>query len=248
METRIVYLVRHGEIRREDDLPRYVGQLDVPLSGAGRRQARALARRLGRAGLGAIVSSDLSRSVETARIVADAAGLSPTARADLREVALGEWEGRTFQDIERAFPDQFRARGEDIAGYRPPRGESFLDCSERVVRAFHEVIRTSPGDVLVVGHAGVNRLLLCHVLGMLPANLFRLGQDYGCVNVLACRRTHYSVRVLNGGVTDLRAPRRSATRTRSRSGAAALRRDAAAALRDLAPPPLPAGAGAEEVP
>lgn len=239
MAPRFVYVVRHGEIRRQDELPRYVGQIDVPLSDAGRRQAGALARRLRRAGLGAIFSSDLIRSAETARIIGDAAGLDATARADLREVALGAWEGRTLPEIEREFPDEFRARGDDLAGYRPPGGESFLDCSARVVRAFHEIVRTTRGDVLIVGHAGVNRLLLCHVLGMMPANLFRLGQDYGCANVIACDGTRYAVRVVNGGPADLRVARLAGSRP---AGSPARCSRATPAPRDT---PLPLRSAAE---
>jgi len=203
MQARIVYLVRHGRIRLEDDRPRYVGQLDVPLSKEGERHAGELARRLRRAELGAIYSSDLSRSAQTARIVAEALGLSAWARPDLREVSLGAWEGCVQRDIQQRFPEEFRARGEDFGHYRPPGGESFLECSERVVRAFHEIVRSSRGDLLVVGHAGANRLLLCHLLGMLPANLFRLGQDYGCCNLLHCEGSRYQVMVVNGSNADL---------------------------------------------
>ncbi len=215
MATRIIYLVRHGQIRREDDLPRYVGQLDLPLSEAGRRQAHALARRLRPARLGAIAGSDLSRSVETARIIGEAVELEPVPRRDLREVSLGEWEGCSLREIEQRFPEQFRARGADFAGFHPPGGESFAECSARVVGAFHELVRTAPGDLLIVGHAGVNRLLLCHVLGMLPANLFRLGQDYGCCNVVRCDGSRYQVCVVNGGPPDLRRER---ARGRERPG------------------------------
>jgi probable phosphoglycerate mutase len=216
MAARIVYLVRHGRILQDDDLPRYVGQIDVPLSDAGRRQAHELARRFRLAGLGAICSSDLSRSVETARIIGEAVGLLTTPRRDLREVSLGEWEGCTLRDIERRFPDQFQARGDDLAGFHPPGGESFAECSERVVGAFHELVRTTVGDLLIVGHAGVNRLLLCHVLGMLPANLFRLGQEYGCCNVLRCEGSRYQVSVVNGGPSDVRRERTRVVRNRHR--------------------------------
>jgi probable phosphoglycerate mutase len=212
MATRVIYLVRHGEIRRDDDLARYVGQLDLPLSEVGRRQARELARRLRLAGLCAITCSDLSRSVETARIIGEPVGLEAAPRRDLREVSLGEWEGCALRDIEQHFPAQYRARGEDFAGFHPPGGESFSECSQRVVGAFHEIVRTTVGNVLIVGHAGVNRLLLCHVLGMLPANLFRLGQDYGCCNVIRCEGSRYQVSVVNGGPPDLRRERMHATR------------------------------------
>jgi alpha-ribazole phosphatase len=214
MDHRIVHLVRHGEIRREDELPRYIGQLDVPLSEEGHRQARELARTLAGARLGGVFCSDLSRSLGTAEEVGQATGAPVVPRADLREVSLGEWEGRTFREISERHPAEYRARGRDLGAFRPPGGESFLDCSQRVVRAFHEVLSCTSGDLLVVGHAGVNRLLLCHLLGMLPANLFRLGQEYSCVNVIRCEGTGFQVRVANGLLPDLRRELRLAARGR----------------------------------
>jgi len=60
----------------------------------------------------------------------------------------------------------------------------------------------------------VNRLLLCHVLGMLPANLFRLGQDYGCCNLIRCEGSKYQVSVVNGSPKDLLRERRRGARGR----------------------------------
>jgi len=209
MVTRLVYLVRHGEIRREDAQPRYVGQLDVPLSDRGRRQAAELGRRLRRARIDGLFSSDLSRARETAEIAGDALGLPSVAVPELREVALGEWEGRPVSEVARQFPTEYRARGLDMGRYRPPGGESFEDCSARVVPALHRLLASTRGDLVLVGHAGVNRLLLCHVLGMLPANLFRLGQGYGCCNLIRQEGTAYHVLLVNGQPADLRHVRPS---------------------------------------
>jgi broad specificity phosphatase PhoE len=216
METRLVYLVRHGEIWREDDRSRYVGQLDVPLSDRGRRQAAELGRRLRRAGIAGLFASDLSRARETAEIAGDALGLPCTQLPELREVSLGEWEGLPVREVARQFPGEYRARGLDMGRFRPPGGESFEDCSARVVPAFHRILASTRGDLLLVCHAGVNRLLLCHVLGMLPANLFRLGQGYGCCNLIRQEGTSYQLLLLNGRPSDLPrvrpAPRPAARR------------------------------------
>jgi probable phosphoglycerate mutase len=197
METRKIYLARHGRIRLEDDQRRYIGQLDLPLSGEGVRQAEVLAKRLGQTGITAVYCSDLARSRQTAEIIAAHGGKTVTPRSDLREISLGEWEGCTFVDIIRRFPDEFRARGADIAYYRVPRGESFADCSLRVVAAFHDILGKSTGDIAIAGHAGVNRLLLCHVLGLPLGNLFRIGQDYGCINIIQCSEAGFQLQLAN---------------------------------------------------
>lgn len=197
MGNRRVYLVRHGKIRLEDDQRRYIGQLDLPLSDEGVRQAENLRKILGKTGITALYCSDLARSRQTAEIIAGGGTVAVTVRRDLREISLGEWEGCTFADIIRRFPDEFRARGADIGYYRIPGGESFADCSRRVVAAFHEILGKAAGDIAIVGHAGVNRLLLCHILGLPLGNLFRLGQDYGCVNIIQCSETGFQLQLAN---------------------------------------------------
>ncbi len=197
MATRKVYLTRHGRIQLEDDQRRYIGQLDLPLSGEGVRQAEALAKRLSQTGITAVFASDLVRSRQTAEMIAAHGGIAVSLRSDLREISLGEWEGCTFADIIRRFPDEFRARGADIAYYRVPGGESFADCSLRVVAAFHDLLGKSTGDIAIVGHAGVNRLLLCHVLGLPLGNLFRIGQDYGCINIIQCSDAGFQLQLAN---------------------------------------------------
>ncbi len=197
MGNRRVYLVRHGKIRLEDDQRRYIGQLDLPLSDEGVRQAENLRKILGKTGITALYCSDLARSRQTAEIIAGGGTVAVTVRRDLREISLGEWEGCTFVGIIRRFPDEFRARGADIGYYRIPGGESFADCSRRVVAAFHEILGKAAGDIAIVGHAGVNRLLLCHILGLPLGNLFRLGQDYGCVNIIQCSETGFQLQLAN---------------------------------------------------
>jgi len=198
MDSRVIFLVRHGKLQQQDEQRRYIGQLDLPLSLEGRNQARNLHRRFEHARLDAIYCSDLRRSRETAELIVGAAGPKVIVRKDLREIAMGEWEGLSLRDVARDFPEQFRARGADLATFRTPGGESFADCSRRVIPAFEEIADSTEGNVLIVGHAGVNRLVLCHLLGMPVANLFRLGQDYGCLNIIQSGNTGYQVKLVNG--------------------------------------------------
>lgn len=110
MENRVVYLIRHGKIQQEDDQRRYIGQIDLPLTEEGIKQAQSLQKRFERADIGAIYCSNLSRSIHTAKIIAGVRDIPVVAREGLREVSMGEWEGCTFGDIARRFPDEFRAR------------------------------------------------------------------------------------------------------------------------------------------
>ncbi len=198
MDSRVIFLVRHGKLQQQDEQRRYIGQIDLPLSQEGRSQARNLHRRFEHAHLDAIYCSDLRRSRETAELIAGAAGPKVIVRQDLREIAMGEWEGLSLRAVARDFPEEFRARGADLATFRTPGGESFADCNRRVIPAFEEIAAATGGNLLIVGHAGVNRLVLCHLLGMPVSNLFRLGQDYGCLNIIQSGNTGYQVKLVNG--------------------------------------------------
>ena len=197
MAMRTVYLIRHGTIKMETDQRCYIGQLDVPLNETGFQQASNLQKRFERAAISAVYCSDLLRTRQTAEIIVANRPLELIARQDLREIHLGEWEGCTFSDIAQRFPNEFKARGVDIGYYCVPGGESFANCSSRVVAAFHEIMANSTGNVLIVAHAGVNRLLLCYMLGMPLANLFRISQDYGCLNIVHCNNSVYHVQLVN---------------------------------------------------
>ncbi len=201
---RLIYLVRHGAIQPPVDPKRFIGQMDIPLNAEGFRQAERLEQTLRGAPLSAVVCSDLKRSVDTAQIIAKPHQISCIARRDLREISLGRWEGLSFDEVRRLHPEEFRARGFDIVHYRPPEGESFLDCTFRVIPAFYEILNSTRGNILIVGHAGVNRVILSQALGRSLEDLFEIDQDYGRLNVVVHRYPTLEVKLLNGSLSDLK--------------------------------------------
>jgi len=197
-----IYLLRHGKLPG-DSRNRFIGQTDLALAPEGIEQAQAQAAALRDRSIAAIHCSDLLRSRQTATILADALGVGVTAHPELREVSLGAWEGLLRQEVASRWADQFAARGRDIDRYRPPDGESFGDCLARAWPVWKSIAKSEAAAVAVVAHAGVNRLLLCRLLGMPVQNMFRLGQDYGCVNIVEVERRAARVRLINGRCVDL---------------------------------------------
>src|SRR4051812_34497869 len=105
MSTR-VYLVRHGatELSAED---RFAGAIDVLLSDAGRDQARRLGARLAAEKITAAYASPMTRTVDTARLVAEPHGIEVRTHDGLREIAHGRWEGKTRDEVEREFSEEY---------------------------------------------------------------------------------------------------------------------------------------------
>lgn len=191
-----LYLVRHGAIISVAGKA-FIGQTEAPLSEQGVEQAWALRKWLADIPFTRILSSDLSRSRRTAQIIAGRHAAAIESVPKLREINLGEWDGLSFQEIRNRFPDDYAARGRDIENWRPPRGESFADCRVRVHHALEQILSDSQGNVLVVGHAGVNRLILCSALGIPIRNLHNIGQDYGCINILEFSPVRTRVQLIN---------------------------------------------------
>lgn len=194
---RDIYLLRHGDTRI-DAVKRYIGRTDVPLSEIGREQARWWKTELAHVAFSRIICSVLSRTRETAGIIADGRGLPLDLCPELREIDLGEWDGMPIDVVKSCFPVEYEKRGANPAGFRPGGGESFFDVSGRVVPVF-EQIKNGMGDdnILIVGHAGVNRVILCYLLEMPLSNLFRLGQEFACMNIINCGNDSVRIRAIN---------------------------------------------------
>ena len=156
MAETTILLVRHGETDWNAER-RVQGKTDRPLNDTGRVQARALAAQLAAVPIAAVYSSDLSRALETARIVADARDLRVTPDPDLRERDFGTWEGLTDVEILERFPSHGPVLGRcgDARRARDacPRGPAPISARH-------------PGEtVLVVTHGGPLRTMLAHVSG-----------------------------------------------------------------------------------
>lgn len=199
MQEKIIYLLRHGSILSDSrEEHRYIGHLDLPLSKAGIFQAEKLRDVFAKYNCSTVYCSDLRRSVETAAIIAKKISAKPIIKKNLREINMGIWEGKTFKEIALSYPDEFAARGLNIAEYRIPGGETFLEAQKRIVAEFSAVLSAEAGNLIIVGHAGINRLLLCKLLNVPIANMFRFCQDYGCVNILIANQQQYRIKLLNG--------------------------------------------------
>jgi alpha-ribazole phosphatase len=196
MTASALYLVRHGAIVRSA-VKTYIGQLDAPLSAEGVAQASVLRETLHPVHFARVISSDLERSTHTARIIAGAYANSIEMRPAFREISLGEWEGCTFRDIQQRFPAEYAARGRDIENWRPSGGESFADCRARVMDALRVILDGTQGNILLVAHAGVNRLILCEALSVPVARLHSIPQEYGCLNIIEFSGTRSTVKLLN---------------------------------------------------
>lgn len=183
-----IYLVRHGatQLTAED---RFSGSVGVDLSDEGRSQAARLGERMQSEGMTAVYASPLSRTMDTARIIAGRCGLEPVPVDGLREISHGHWEGLTRREVEERFPDEYVAWEQDPFTFAPEGGESGVAVLARALPAIREIVTKHPGErVLVVSHKATIRLLLSSLLGF-DARGYRdrLDQAPACLNVIDFR-------------------------------------------------------------
>jgi probable phosphoglycerate mutase len=192
-----IYLLRHGAVQLPMGCKRFIGWHDIPLSNIGFQQAAAWADYFKGKGLEEIYCSDLIRCRATAQIISVPYIFKPLAFPQLREVHLGRWEGRTFEDVKALHPQEFQTRGDQLADHRPAGGESFRDLQSRAWPVFEEVVRRLQTHTLIVTHAGVIRVLLCRILEMPLGGLFSIAQSYGALTIIDVRPERYRIQGLN---------------------------------------------------
>ena len=184
MPTRL-YIVRHGatQLTAED---RFAGSTDVPLSDEGRGQIAALAERLRCDKLHAVYTSPLIRTLETARMISSRHDLEPRPEPGLCEIDYGRWEGRSRDEVEAEYAEEYDAWQDDPLTVAPLRGESGIQVMARALPAVRRIVQNHHRrSVVLVSHKGTIRLLISSLLG-LDARGYRdrLDQSPGALNIL----------------------------------------------------------------
>ena len=181
-ESRVVF-VRHGETDYNRD-GRWQGSgSDVPLNPVGRAQAaqaaEALAARFG-SRIATIYSSDLTRALETAAILAARLEVSVVESAALRELSHGAWEGRTQAEVEARWPAEYAAYAADPYLVGRGGGDSYADLERRFWPALEGIAGAHRGErVVAVSHGGPIRLALSTILERPLAERDALGVGNG---------------------------------------------------------------------
>jgi len=163
-------LIRHGEPVGGS---RYRGQIDDPLSDKGWQQMRDAVT--GHSPWDAIVTSPLVRCHAFAEELAAAQQLPLFVEDDFKEVGFGSWEGKTRAELAEVDPQQLQRFYQDPIKHRPQGAEALADFSARVAAAWQRMVDAQHGEyLLVVAHAGVIRVMICHALGLSVEQMFRL--------------------------------------------------------------------------
>ena len=180
-----ILLARHGETPWNAE-GRYQGQEDIALSPVGEAQARALGERLRDVRIDRAVASPLGRAARTAELaLGDARRDLLRIDAGLMEIAHGTWEGLLAAEIRERDPERSIAWRDAPHEVLMPEGESLQHVLDRAWPALERACEgLGDGTLLVVAHDAVNRVILCRVLGLPLARLWRFRQAPTTLNLL----------------------------------------------------------------
>ncbi len=183
-EKKRVYLMRHAKPELPMNGRVYYGQTDYPLSAHGIAAAEEVGEYLkGKITFDYLYASDMIRAQQTARLVAPY--LPITTVPALREVNLGEWEGRGYDEVREQFREIYEARGVKFAEVAPPGGETFGELQRRTVPAFEEILSARrSGAILIVAHGAAIWSIMARCFGLDLNDMFFFSQDYCGIHVL----------------------------------------------------------------
>jgi broad specificity phosphatase PhoE len=155
-----LYITRHGET--EWNLERRMqGQKDSRLSAKGIKDAAALGERLKNVDFNCICASSSGRAVHTAELVRGNRNIPLVLEDSLREINLGDWEGKTDVEVRQLDPQEHKAFWETPHLYVPKSGESFLQVRDRIEVALKNIIdENQDGNVLIVTHAVIVKTIM----------------------------------------------------------------------------------------
>ena len=192
-----IYLIRHGETEW-NAVGKLQGNSDIKLLPAGIEQARQLAEHAPFRAVDAVYSSDLSRAVKTAEILAEKFGLPVIKEPGLRETSFGEWEGRFLSELAEENPNGFEKFFTRPDKVQPPGGETFLQSQARIMNAFDEIIADNDDkNIIVVTHGAAIRLILCAALYIPISKMWSISQYNMALNILTFEEGNFSVELLN---------------------------------------------------
>ena len=160
-----LYITRHGQTEWNVE-SRMQGWADSPLTATGIAAASQLGLRLREVPLDAVYSSTSGRTIHTAQLIIGDRNIPLIQKEDLREIHIGEWQGKVASDIERDYAQQVKIYYESPNQYQSTSGENFHTLKERVLRAIEEIADAHPhGNVLIVTHGVVKKCLINHFSG-----------------------------------------------------------------------------------
>jgi len=175
-------LARHGETAWNVEKV-FRGRADVDLNRVGLKQAELLGKYLSNWELEAIYSSPLRRALDTANMVARYQKVAVRVAEGLTDFDYGEWQSVPEQEVKKLYPALLNEWHSNPHKVRTPGGESLEDVRRRVVELINDILPRHRGNVLLVSHRVVIKVLICYLLGLDNSHFWNISQDVAGITI-----------------------------------------------------------------
>jgi broad specificity phosphatase PhoE len=159
------YLVRHADKAKGDYFNPRLRHNDQPVSTFGRKQASKIKKYLHKLSIKSIYVSEYIRTEQTARPLGRKLKIVPIADYRLNEIDNGIIDKLSDDEMREKYPEVWAAFQDRDSDFRWPEGETGLEAQERIVSFIIEQINQE-GNILIIAHDGIIRILVCYVLGL----------------------------------------------------------------------------------
>lgn len=169
-----ILMVRHGE-SEANRMGVFAGNFDADLQHRGEKQAEKTAEFIANTyKVDKIYASDLKRAFKTGKAIGDRLGLEVEPNRRLREISAGEWEGKTFSELEEQYKESYSVWRTDVGNARCPGGESTRELGTRILAALTEIAEANEGKIVVVAtHATPVRVMQVYTQGCGDFNVMK---------------------------------------------------------------------------
>jgi probable phosphoglycerate mutase len=196
---RLLFLVRHG-LTDWNEQGRLLGRCEVALNDRGRAQAAALATALRPFAPDRLIASPQRRARETAEAIGQVCGLATHVEADIDEVWLGRWQGKTFAEL-HDDPDVHAYLGDPA--HQCDAVESLGSLTARTAATAARLRESDSRATVLVSHGDPLRALLVALLAMAPREFRAFSVSPGSVSVVRLGRRRAQLAALSWRPTDL---------------------------------------------
>ena len=180
--TKII-LARHRETQWNVEEV-FRGRIDIELNENGIKQAELLAEYLSNLKIDDIYSSPLKRALKTGEVIASHHELEVKIAPGLIDFDYGKWQGLPHQEVKDKYEELYTEWISQPDQVRIPGGESLNDVRERAINVVNDAVAKHEGNVVLISHRVVNKVLICALLWLDNSHFWQIGQDTGCINIL----------------------------------------------------------------
>jgi phosphoserine phosphatase len=191
-----IFIVRHGETEwNKEEIFR--GTKDIPLNTVGRQQAERAGAYFADKGVQRIFSSPLTRAYQTAEAISRAAKGVIEKVDNFTDMNFGQWEGHPVKEVENLYPEDIGLWREQPQRLKVIGGETLSQVRRRVATALQERLAGSEGDIVVVTHRVICKVLVLHLMNIPNEHFWKIRYDPAGISLVVSREGMYVVSFIN---------------------------------------------------